>query len=164
MPHCIRLRGPWDYQPLVRFLPESGGRSQPTTDRLPPGGTIHLPADWGDVLGVDFRGTVEFTRTFHKPTGLSPTSHVWLLVDEVDWHAVVTLNGRLLGELVASGESAAEGNYCPARFDITADLLPLNRLAIKVTAPRLCEGVPIDRPGREGQPGGLIGLVRLEIE
>jgi hypothetical protein len=169
MPHLIRLRGPWEYEPLVRFVPVADGRWQAADQNLPSPGTITLPADWGSVLGSDYQGTVRFSRRFNRPTGLGTASQVWLVIEDIDWQASIALNGRRLGDVACSftnelinGQSL---RCCPARFDITTELLPQNVLAITVTSPALNEGIyPRPRPGREGQPGGLIGLVRLEIE
>jgi len=165
MPHSIRLRGPWNYQPLIRFLPLASGQLRGAKENVPRGGTLELPADWGGVLRCDFQGVVRFTRRFHRPTGLHAASRVWLLVDDVDWRAVVTLNERALGSVVSKLATESGALRCPARFDITADLLPQNLLSIDVTSPSLtANGFPLPRPGREDQPGGPIGLVRLEIE
>jgi hypothetical protein len=169
MPHVIRLRGPWEYEPLVRFVPVADGRLQSADDSLPAPGITTLPDNWGTVLGSDFQGTVRFTRRFNCPTGLGAGSRVWLVVDDVDWHATIVLNGQLLGAAVCSfaAHSVSEQSFltCGARFDITTDLLPQNVLAITVASPILNSiGNPQARPGRAGQPGGLIGLVRLEIE
>jgi hypothetical protein len=125
---------------------------------------MDLPADWGGALGHDFLGIVQFARTFHRPTGLNDRSRVWLLIDDVDWQATVALNDQPLGEVVASGDSAITEHRCPARFDITANLWPVNRLSITVTSPGLNGGISIPRREREGKAGGLVGLVQLEIE
>jgi hypothetical protein len=166
MPHSIRLRGPWEYQPLIRFVPLASGQMQATTDDLPPGGRIHLPADWGEALGRNFQGTVRFTRRFNRPTGLDRGSRVWLVIDDIDWQAAAALNDRLCGEVISSGASeVSDAQRCPARFDITAELLPQNLLSIAVSSPMLsADGFPLPRPGREGMPGGLFGVVRLDIE
>jgi len=166
MPHSIRLRGPWEYQPLVHYLPLPCGQLQESTRDLPPRGTIELPADCGRRLGAGFFGKVRFTRTFHRPTGLAAQSRVWLVIEEVDWQAVVTINGRICGEVICSAAIAPRDyQTCPARLDITADLLAYNRLEIEVSSPRLtADGHLIERPGRHDEPGGLMGLVRLEIE
>jgi hypothetical protein len=134
--------------------------------QLPPGGTVAMPGDWGAILGADFRGLVRFSRRFAQPTGLGAETRVWLVIEEVDWQAAVTLNGHALGEVRFSGASA-EGNVmlCPARFEIAALLLPRNELTIDVLLPEVAaDAPPLVRPGREGQPGGLIGVVRLEIQ
>src|SRR5262245_16569533 len=104
MPHRIRLRGPWSYQPLCRLIPLESGCFRETRENLPPAGTLHLPADWGGVLGAAFQGTVRFTRPFAKPTGLDSASRVWLVIDDVDWQASTVLNDRLCGEVVSSAE------------------------------------------------------------
>src|SRR5262245_15422520 len=36
MPHSIRLRGPWEYQPLARFVPLATGALHLANDELPP--------------------------------------------------------------------------------------------------------------------------------
>jgi Glycosyl hydrolase 2 galactose-binding domain-like len=100
MPHLIRLREPWEREPLESL------------------------------------GAVRFTRHFHRPTGLGAASRVWLVIENIDSRAAVTLNDRLLGEI----------EDWPARFEITADLLPRNLLAIDVSSP------------------AMLGAVRLEID
>lgn len=165
MPHSIRLRGPWEYQPLVRFAPLASGHLHQTTEDLPAGGTAHLPADWGDLLGSDYQGVVRFTRRFHRPTGLDAASRVWLVIDDVDWHADVAVNEQTLGSAVCRLAAEPAAMRCPRRFDIRAGLLPENLLSLTVSSPQLSgDSVPLPRPGREGQPGGVIGLVVLEIE
>ncbi len=166
MPHVIRLRGPWEYEPLARFATLSDGRVDVKNDGLPPSGIIELPADWGKVLGAEFQGRVRFTRRFRCPTGLSPTLHVWLIIDDVDWQAEVTLNESLLGKVAHSDSpEPSQELQCPARFDITTLLSPQNKLSIVITCPGLdAENVPLQRRARSGQPGGRVGLVRLEID
>src|SRR6266436_2841858 len=134
MPHIIRLREPWKRERLEN-------------------------------------GTVRLTRRFHRPTGLDAKSRVWLVVEDVDWEAEIALNERLLGRAVCSqGQLVGtahptEMRACPVRFEITDMLRPENLVSIVVSSPLLGEdGRAEPRPGREGQPGGLIGLVRLEIE
>jgi hypothetical protein len=162
VPHSIRLRGPWQYQPLARFETQADGTQRETTDDLPPGGDLVLPADWGAVLGREFCGTVRFSRVFHRPTGLAAASKVWLIVEDVHWRARVALNDRLLGEVICSrataSEPASELHRCPSRFDVTSLLEPHNRLSIDVTSPAKFPNGPAN------QTGGLIGLVRIQIE
>jgi hypothetical protein len=167
--HTIRLRGPWEYQPLAHFAAVSDATLQETKANLPPGGTLVLPADWGAALGRDFWGRVRFSRVFHRPTGLDASSKVWLVVEEVDWQAGVDLNDRHLGDVLCSLAGASlhvSGvQRCPARFDITDSLQPENRLSIEVTCPGVdASGRAVSRFGRDKASGGLIGLVRLEIE
>jgi len=165
MPHSIRLRGPWDCQPLIRYLPLDRGHVRQSSANLPAGGTIQLPADWGELLGHDFQGLVHFTRTFHRPTGLDASSRIWLVIEDVDWHAEISLNDQALGAVVSSLAAEPVAHCCPRPFEITSRLLPQNQLSIAVVSPQLdSNGLVLPRRGRDGRPGGLIGLVRLEIE
>jgi beta-galactosidase/beta-glucuronidase len=133
--HTIRLRGPWEYEPLEC----AGGEGS-----LPPNGKVTMPCDWGASLGSDFRGTVQYRRIFHTPTGLDLGEQVWLAFDAVRSEAAVTLNGQPVGDF-----STAD---CPARYNITAILTDdANLLEVRVT--HLGE-----------QSGGIVGDVRLEIE
>jgi hypothetical protein len=147
-----------------------------------------MPADWGASVGANFRGLVRFTRRFAQPTGLDEISRVWLVLESVDWQAAVSLNGTTLGcvQLANSPTTpcllvspslvlplspplplslSSPALPCPARFDIMRILAPRNELTIDVLLPAVDPGTPpLVRPGRENQPGGLIGLVKLEIE
>ena len=170
MPHTIRLRGPWEYQPLARATLLADGSVSRDERDLPAGGTIALPADWGDILGNDFRGLVRFSRRFAQPTGLDAATRVWLVIENVDWLATVSLNDQFLGHVHLAQAtpplsippslfpSISPPSPCPARFDITSHLQPRNLLAIDVLKSPAAAG-----PGWTTQPGGLIGLVRLEI-
>lgn len=113
--HTIRLRGPWEYEPLECM-----------DDRpLPPSGKVKLPCDWHELLG-DFRGTIRFRRAFHTPTGLNLGEQVWLIIDAFYEESSVKLNDKPLGEF-----STAD---CPARYNITALLTDdANLLEVRVT-------------------------------
>ena len=132
--------------------------------------TADMPADWGDTLGPDFRGLVRYTRSFHRPTGLDAGSRVWLVIEDVDFQATVTLNDQSLGVIQLAGSPQARQLFdlphhpiaCPTRFDITDLLAPSNSLVLDILQPPDTANLP--RPSRHGVPGGLIGLVRLEIE
>ena len=132
------------------------GTCQPDARTLPPPGRVQLPADWGVTLGPNFHGCVRYRRYFHRPTGLENVDRVELVLEEVDAHGIVELNGVNLGE-VALGEGAG-------RFDVTDRLIGHNELCVHVESPRIGpDHRYLSRPGREGLPGGLIGEVRLEI-
>jgi hypothetical protein len=105
MPHIIRLRGPWEEQPL------EGGR-------------------------------VCLVRRFHRPTGLEAGDRVWLVIGEVSAPAEVTLGGKLLGRIAQAQPPAPQTST--ARFDITAELAPLNVLEIRLPAPPRLEGVRLE--------------------
>ena len=172
MPHTIRLRGPWEYQPLARATLLADGSVSRDDRDLPAGGTIVMPGDWGAVLGSDFRGLVRFTRRFALPTGLDASTRVWLVIEDVDWQGTVVLNDHWLGDVQLAQTpparclsvaptlrpSISPPTPCPARFAITPHLQPRNLLTIDVLKSPTAAG-----PGWTTQPGGLIGLVRLEI-
>lgn len=69
--HTIRLRGPWDYEPLSR-----AGLGD-----LPVSGRAQMPCEWSSILGVDFIGRVCFRRRFNRPGQLDPHEHVWLVIE-----------------------------------------------------------------------------------
>ena len=153
-PHIIRLRGPWEFEPLARFV-GGGGQIREETFGLPPAGRVRAPCDWGGLLGQDFAGRVRYARPFNCPTNLAPEERVWLAIDGVDARADVALNGQPIGE--------AHGYQATACFDITAALEPHNLLTIEVCMPSESLKDETCRPGRTGMGGGLIGEVRLEI-
>ena len=157
--HTIRLRGPWEYQPLAHTsrLPDGSVVDQAEIPPPPPG-RVTMPCDWGATLGHSFRGRVRYARHFHRPTGLTPGAVVRVTLTDVDGRAQVFLNGELLG--------MADGPTCPVQFEVTTRLQNRNRLEIEVDLPHESDGAPPlpRRPGREGLGGGLIGEVLLEID
>ncbi len=157
--HVIRLRGPWEYEPLARSILAVDGKPRENTDDLPPPGRVHLPSDWGSTLGTDFRGRVRYLRRFGIPTNLEPHEQVWLVIEGVDYFGTVSLNGQPIGEVVGY-QSARE-------FDIRRLLADRNLLTLEIELPHIdasaADGAQTDRPGRVDLPGGPIGEVRLEI-
>lgn len=156
-PHIIRLRGPWDYEPLsrTRLLPDGTIREEGAGE-LPPAGRIQMPADWAETLGAEFRGRVRYTRRFGCPSGLATNDLIELVIVQVDALGAVHLNGRPL-----VGIPAGQLN---TRVDITRRLQPRNELHVEVELPDVDPAAPtLPRPGRGDRPGGLIGEVRLEI-
>lgn len=154
-PHAIRLRGPWQLEPLCRYLTAAGGSVVESREDLPPPCRTTVPSDWGDVLGREFRGRVRYRRTFQSPPPLDPHERVWLVVEGVDAQGSVTLNGHLLGEI--------PGYALGRSFEVTTLLSTSNQLAVEVDLPQKNAGSGPLRPGRELLPGGPIGDVRLEI-
>ncbi len=152
--HSIRLRGPWEFQPLERFVLADDGQVRSETPGLPPAGKVRTPADWGDTLGRAFLGRVRYTRGFNLPTNLDPHERVWLVADGVDHEATVSLNDRPLGNIIGSQ---------PTRFEITALLRPHNTLIVEVSLTPTAYNDPAVRGDRAGLAGGLTGEVRLEI-
>ncbi len=155
-PHVIRLRGPWQYQPLSRtVLLDNGSTCQQERD-LPAGGTVQLPADWSTHLGQDYCGRVRYMRRFGKPTGLAQTDRVQLVFARVDAWAAVSMNDRSLGIVPAAARDTC--------FDVSDRLLHRNRLVVDVEWLGPTSGPPAPaRADRAGPAGGLVDEVRLEI-
>jgi hypothetical protein len=145
--HIIRLRGPWQLEPVARYVARGGGQ-QCAADDLPAPGRAQMPADWSATCGPDFRGVVRYRRSFQQPTGLTPGDTVRLVVEPPQSRATVRLADQELGIVRFNGP--------PGRFDITRLLADHNQLEIVVEHP-----AP-DDPSES--PGGLVGEVRLEIE
>jgi hypothetical protein len=133
-PHRIRLRGPWDYEPL--------GWSSPERHLLPPAGRMNLPCRWADggLAGFRFSGRVRFRRRFGYPGRIDAHERVWLTFAGADARAAVALNGAALGR--HEGEGAFE-------FEVTDLLLPRNELLVEVEGP--------------AETAGLCGEVALEV-
>jgi hypothetical protein len=154
--HTIRLRGPWQLEPISRFAARRDGGHEVEPDSLPSPARSTMPADWSDSLGPVFLGRVRYTRTFQKPTGLERGDKVWLVVEPPRSLGIVRLADRELGTVRFGGPDG--------RFEITSLLADRNTLEIIVDHPAL------DASGRPSgdsdmQPaGGLVGEVRLEIE
>ncbi len=154
--HTIRLRGPWQVEPLERYVRRTDGRYRRSAKDLPAATRMTMPADWGPVLGGDFLGRVRYGRMFQKPTGLDSGERVWLVMEVARSSGEVTLSRKRLGEVVWSG-------VC-GRFDITELLEDHNRLEIVVEHPLLDALGAANDDSDTNMPGGLVGEVRLEIE
>jgi hypothetical protein len=153
-PHVIRLRGPWEMEPLARFAVDGGGSISEATDGLPGGARVAVPCDWEAVLGPGFLGRVRYARRFNCPTNLGPAQRVWLVLEGVDPAGEVTLNGQPLG---------VAGFLTATRLNLTPWLRPHNILWVDVEMTAAAHADDRARPGRAGLAGGLIGEVRLEI-
>lgn len=154
--HTIRLRGPWQLEPVFRYVPRADGRYERLADNLPATARLHVPADWSAAFGDDFLGRVRYVRTFHSPPGLQPDERVWLVVEPQRSEARVVMWDETLGVVPMDGP--------PQRFDVTHRLSPHNRLEIFIDHPALAEGRCTIRDAELQLPGGLVGEVRLEIE
>jgi hypothetical protein len=140
-PHRIRLRGPWECEPLARTVELAGGPIERVAPALPPPCRMILPCRWGEGGLADFAGRVRFRRRFGRPRQLDPHETVWLTFAGADAVAEVTLNGRFLGR----HEQASE----PFEFEVTGLLQERNDLVVDAEAP-------------VGN-GGLWGEVALEV-
>lgn len=155
-PHAIRLRGPWQYEPLARTVLLPDGTTEPEPGELPPPGRIIIPSDWGETLGADFRGRVKFLRRFNRPTGLDPLHRVFIVIEQIDAFGCVSLNEASLGEIPAVASQT--------QFEITKLIQPHNILCIEVELPRTSPESDLSHRRDQNQPGGIIGEVRLEID
>jgi hypothetical protein len=113
-PHRIRLRGPWDCEPLERQPP---GAAMPSPLRMA------LPCRWSDSGLKDFSGRARFRRRFGYPGQIDAYERVWLTLAGVSDRGVVQLNGAALG--LCSGEG-------PFEFEVTRLLRPRNELIVDV--------------------------------
>ena len=115
-PHRIRLRGPWDCEPLAGEAPGAPA---------PAGGRMLLPGRWADAGLADFSGTVRFRRRFGYPGQIDADERVWLTCAGLADRAHVALNATVL----AHDQDGRE----PFEFEITSLLQPRNELVMDVT-------------------------------
>ena len=163
--HTIRLRGPWELEPVWRYALAADGTYRPDRENLPAAAKMKMPADWSAVFGDDFLARVRYRRVFHRPTGLEGGTRVFLVVEPARSEACITLKQKLVGFVHPGDETG--------RFDITDRLEDDNVLEIFVDHPaaELIDGHP-DKYAMQSTvgdpavlpPGGLVGEVRLEIE
>lgn len=155
--HVIRLRGPWQLEPIERYLIGGDGQCVRSTDVLPPTTRATMPADWSESLGRGFRGSVRYHRVFQWLTPLETGEQAYLVVEPPRSRGIVSLGGEVLGEVVWGGP--------PGRFHVTQRLRDRNRLEIVVEHPVLdARRRPDDDDVLPLPGGGLVGEVRLEIE
>jgi hypothetical protein len=136
-PHRIRLRGPWDCEPLARMQSPAHEHQEP----LPPKGRMMLPCRWREGGLGDFAGKVQFVRHFGWPSSLDPHERLWLTFAAIEGTAEIWLKDHFLGRKEIAAISLA--------FEVTPLIQPRNCLAVTVDAP--------------GGTGGLWGEVALEV-
>lgn len=61
-PHRIRLRGPWQCEPIGEL----------------PARRVTMPCNWAEAGLADFRGAARFVRKFGYPGRIDEDEHVWL--------------------------------------------------------------------------------------
>ena len=87
-PHRIRLRGPWECEPLERGRPAR-----------PPPRRMTLPCRWADGGLKDFSGRVRFRRRFGYPGQIDAYERVWLTVAGVSDRGRRATQRRRAGKL-----------------------------------------------------------------
>jgi hypothetical protein len=109
-PHRIRLRGPWEAEPLDPPGPER---------------RVTLPARVAEC-GLGDARRVLFRRRFGRPRQIDAHERAWLIGEGLSGHAGFQLNGQSLGEHA--------GDAGPFAFPMTDLLAERNELAIELTA------------------------------
>jgi hypothetical protein len=111
-----------------------------------------MPCEWRSIFG-NRGGRVQFSRRFHRPTGLEPGDVVRIVFDGIGGAATIGMNGEPL-------VSRREHETSPARetevlaCDITSLLQPANQLVVELEFD----------PGLDASTrGGLWGPVAIEI-
>jgi hypothetical protein len=118
-PHRIRLRGPWDCEPLAH----------PAAAPF----QAAMPCRWAEAGRPDLEGPIRCRRRFGYPGRIDSHERVWLTFAGVADCADVTLNGTALGSITG-----------PADFDVTALLRPRNELVADVEGPGLWGEVALE--------------------
>ena len=113
-PHRIRLRGPWECQPLL-WHGDNADYALPTPRRMT------MPCHWSQGGLPGFTGRVRFRRSFGYPGRLDDYERVWLTFAGIGGEAEAVLNDCPLGRIAT--ESAIE---------ITSLLRQRNELAIEI--------------------------------
>jgi beta-galactosidase/beta-glucuronidase len=139
-PHRIRLRGPWECEPLARVVIAGNDRKETVTTDLPAPRKMTMPCRWSEGGLPNFAGRVRFRRHFGYPGRIDENEQVWLTFAGIEGVAEIWLNGQFLGR--------REESQQPFEFEITRLLQSRNELRVEV------EGA---------ETGGLSGEVALEI-
>jgi hypothetical protein len=88
-PHRIRLRGPWQLEPLAWLVRTAGAPDVWQKTGLPPPRTAIMPATWKDCGLADFAGIVRHRRSFGLPRKLDDYETIWItftgLADTAEW-------------------------------------------------------------------------------
>jgi hypothetical protein len=112
-PHRIRLRGPWECEPLESI----DVRSLPSPRRLT------MPCRWAEAGWIDFAGRALCRRRFGYPGRIDAHERIWLTFAGISSRAEVTLNQQRLGGHEGEG---------PFEFEITSLLRQRNELVVLI--------------------------------
>jgi hypothetical protein len=114
-PHRIRLRGPWNCEPLVRA---TGTQDLP----LPAPFRAVLPSRWHDIGLAGFTGRVRFRRRFGYPGRIDDFERVWLTFAAATGSVAICLNDQMLGHFEWLADTA--------EFEVTDLLRARNELVV----------------------------------
>ena len=106
-PHRIRLRGPWECEPIEG----------------PPPRRVFMPSGWLAAGLEGFHGAARFTRKFGYPGQIDEGEHVWLICDGCTGCEEVRLNGQVL----------TQDRVQSFAFDVTPMLTARNRLEVLIS-------------------------------
>ena len=138
-PHRIRLRGPWECEPIVRMVRHADGRVESLPGPVPAARRMTMPCRWSEGGLVDFTGRVRFRRHFGYPGRIDAHERIWLTFAGIEGTADVHLNGHFLGQ----------PQQAPFECDVSNLLQARNHLEVLVEALTAS--------------GGIWGEVALEI-
>ncbi|HLW67550.1 MAG TPA: hypothetical protein VKS79_19700 [Gemmataceae bacterium] len=141
-PHRIRLRGPWEIQPLALVIHQGPGQFTWRKHDLPLARTVNSPGLWKDCGLPDFMGIVRYRRQFGLPRKLDEHETVWITCAGVADSCIVWFNGERLANFANPRE--------PFEVEVTGKLRERNELWLDIH---------YDHPNG----GGLCGDVALEI-
>src|ERR1700730_17458868 len=119
-PHRIRLRGPWECEPLARMASSADAPTHLLEASVPPKLQVSIPCTWNDAGLGDFSGRVRFRRRFNSPGRIDGHERVWLTFESAERTAELSLNGHFLGR--------HEGALEHFEFDVTPLLERRNEL------------------------------------
>lgn len=137
-PYKINLKGPWQYQWLEPLFENVELISE---------GTARMPASWESIFR-NARGSVRFSRSFHRPTNLERHEHVFLVFEGVGGFRELSFNENDITT------KSMELSPAKREVEITDLLRPFNKIEIVIE----WKG-----SNRENEQGGLWGPVLLEI-
>ena len=72
--HTIRLRGPWQLEPVHRWVRRADGGYDAICDNLPAATKATMPADWSESFGADFLAACGIRGTLISPPDLNQTT------------------------------------------------------------------------------------------
>ncbi|HEV3145185.1 MAG TPA: hypothetical protein VGZ47_14945 [Gemmataceae bacterium] len=142
-PHRIRLRGPWQIEPLAQLVRHGHDVFGFRMHDLPAARTVNSPALLKDCGLPDFAGVVRYRRHFGLPRKLDEHETVWITCAGVADSCIVWLNAQRLANFASPRQ--------PFEIEVTGELQDRNELWLDV------------HYAHANGNGGLCGDVAIEI-
>ncbi len=158
-PHRIRLRGPWECEPLGPDAPEPH--------------RVLMPCRWADAGLTGFRGSVRFVRKFGYPGKADPElEHIWLTCDGCTGCREVRVNGQQLAPPVNDSFSYDVSSLLTARNQLevvvqgdTDDAGLWGDVALEMRRDAFLKDVHVNRSGDVGSvAGNVVGTAPRPLE